>query len=178
MESTCLEYGGQLYKTVKIGNQIWMAENLNYKTEGSNCYGEDSCNGEKYGRLYNWETAMNVCPRGWHLPSNKDWETLASYAGSFLTLGTMLKANNGWQSCGNGTDNHGFSAMPGGYGFSDGSFGHVGSYGYWWSSTEVKSVKFYSCINAYAYIMYYLISDVYKGNIYKHDMLSVRCVKD
>ncbi|MDR0515573.1 MAG: hypothetical protein LBH25_00840 [Fibromonadaceae bacterium] len=182
------------YKTVKIGKQIWMAENLNYAAEGSVCYDKDQANCEKYGRLYNWKTAMDgkagsdkepsgvqgVCPKGWHLPSNKEWDKLYRTADSTSgteslyeskTAGKYLKAKSGWENykfkawedkdkvwkdterSGGGEDTFGFSALPGGaYGGGSSGFGQsggnngffqVGSYGYWWSSSERKGYYFY-----------------------------------
>jgi len=144
------------YKTVRIGDQTWMAENLNYVVEGSKCYGNSSAC-DKYGSLYNWATAMalpsscnssicssqiqsphrGICPDGWHIPSDADWGVLMMAVGA--EAGTKLKAASGWNnkddgSSGNGTDEYGFSALPGGFGRSDGSFYHVGNFGYWWSA--------------------------------------------
>jgi len=147
-----VSHGGQSYKTVKIGNQTWMAENLNYTPAAGNsfCYDNSTANCTKYGRLYDFETAKKVCPSGWHLPSNAEWTTLINYIGESTAAGAKLKAKNGWNDyegvSGNGTDDYGFSALPGGYGVSDGSFSflNVGETGDWWSSTEDGSEYIYS----------------------------------
>jgi uncharacterized protein (TIGR02145 family) len=187
--------GVQNYKTVVIGTQTWMAENLNYNASGSKCYAEgisgvsaDSIakNCAKYGRLYNWSTAMNgagsssanpsnvkgVCPSGWHLPSNAEWTTLTDFVGGSSTAGTKLKAASGWNIGGNGTDDYGFSALPGGVGDSDGSFYSVGYDGRWWSATESSA---YSADNR---IMSYGGADVYSYYNGKSYFYSVRCVQD
>ena len=129
---------GKTYKTVKIGTQIWMAENLNYDAENSKCYENKPENCEKYGRLYDWETAMKACPYGWHLSSDKEWQVLVNFAGGKEVAGKKLKAKSGWNSykgkSGNGTDGLGFSALPGGNGYS-GYYGdrfiNVGVSGFW-----------------------------------------------
>ncbi|MCL2283106.1 MAG: hypothetical protein FWC26_07295, partial [Fibromonadales bacterium] len=126
---------GKTYRTVKIGTQIWMAENLNYDAENSKCYENKPENCEKYVRLYDWETAMKSCPSSWHLPSNEEWKTLVNFAGGRNIAGKKLKAKKGWNEKGNGTDGFGFSALPGGSGYSDDKFSDVGNYGYWWSSS-------------------------------------------
>jgi len=125
---------GQTYRTVKIGNRTWMAENLNFQTENSWCYDNNSANCSKYGRLYTWDAAMKACPSGWRLPSDNDWTALTNAVGS--NAGTKLKSQTGWNDNGNGTDDFGFSALPGGSRSTDGSFDGVGSYGHWWSATE------------------------------------------
>ncbi len=150
------------YKKVKIGTQTWMAENLNYNpsTGNSACYDDDPANCAKVGRLYDWSTAMNlplscnesicssqiqtkhkgICPSGWHIPSNAEWRILIDYVGGGNTAGTKLKAVNGWYF--NGTDEYGFSALPGGVGFAISSFytfSYVDVYGNWWSSSECES---------------------------------------
>ena len=136
-------YEGETYKTVTIGTQTWMAENLNYNpnTGKSACYDNKASNCTVYGRLYDWETALTVCPSGWHLPSNAEWEVLVNYAGNSAT---KLKAISGWNSGGNGTDQYGFSALPGGDRHSDGSFNHGGAQGLWWSADEYSSSNAYS----------------------------------
>jgi len=168
---------GKKYKTVKIGNQIWMAENLNYDASGSVCYDNNSANCEKYGRLYNWETAMEVCPLGWHLPSNiEEWEGLSIVAGGVKVAGKKLKSKSGWNDyqgkSGNGTDEFEFSALPGGFGNSDSSFDIVGYNGYWWSSSERGS--------NYAYYRYMFYNYEYASWNYdvKSYLLSVRCLKN
>jgi uncharacterized protein (TIGR02145 family) len=127
---------GKVYKIVKIGRQYWFAENLNYDTAGSVCYDNKAENCDKYGRLYNWETALKACPAGYHLPFKKEWIALENYAGGEKTADTKLKSTSGGDKNGNGTDDFGFAAFPGGYGNDSGNFGNAGYYGFWWSATE------------------------------------------
>ena len=143
--------GGQTYKTVKIGKQVWMAENLNYeaKDSSSRCYNDSTSYCGKYGRLYNWETAMTVCPKDWHLPTDAEWQSLVDLAGGSETAGGKLKAKSGWgdEASSNGDDSFGFSALPGGIFFpqclscgDDCCYEHtyvgVGYLGYWWTSAK------------------------------------------
>jgi len=127
---------GQKYRAVKIGNQVWMAQNLNYQTGNSWCYDNNNTNCEKYGRLYDWNTAIKACPSGWHLPSSEEWNGLVTAVGGKDVAGKMLKSTSGWDNNGNGFDGNGFSALPGGYRDTDGSFYGVGKYGRWWTATE------------------------------------------
>jgi len=161
---------GKIYKTVQIGTQIWMAENLNYNASGSKCYNNKPKNCAEYGRLYSWDTANEVCPFGWHLPSDSEWTALMNFVGS--SAGTKLKTTSGWNDNGNGTDEFGFAALPGGYGYSGGSFSDLGYSGLWWSATE--------CIANCAYVrcMYYGYSEVNRFYDDKSNLFSVRCVKD
>jgi uncharacterized protein (TIGR02145 family) len=113
---------GQTYKTVKIGNQTWMAQNMNYRTEKrSCCYENNPDNCKKYGKLYDWNTANVACPKGWHLPSKGEWTKWITMVGS-LRAGKTLKSKSGWNESGNGTDDYGFSALPGGLLYSGGDF--------------------------------------------------------
>ncbi len=144
------------YKVVKIGKQIWMAENLAYKAN-SGCWAYDNIesNVEKYGYLYNWETARKVAPQGWHLPSDEEWKELEmflgmtredadkSYAWRGDGVGTKLKSANGWLEDGNGSNESGFNALPAGYRFSDGTFDYAGAYAYFWSSSPAGSGAWY-----------------------------------
>jgi uncharacterized protein (TIGR02145 family) len=171
---------GKKYKTVKIGNQVWMAENLNYVgsffdrlfSRSGKCY--SSAKG--YGRLYNWNTAIKVCPSGWHLPTNAEWDILINAVGEEKTAGKHLKAKSGWKNNGNGLDIYGFSALPGGNGFSampasdgfpakpSGSalFGDVGR---WWSASECEYGSEYARIDGIGFDKLSM-------------QLSVRCVMD
>ena len=160
------------YRTVEIGEQTWMAENLNCEVSGSKCFGNDPVNCDTYGRLYNWETAKAVCPQGWHLPSDADWTTLINYVGEASTAGSKLKATSGWTSNGNGTDTFGFTALPGGYGDSSGGFDSFVSGGNWWSSTKYDTYGV-----CYLY-MYYGTSEVFRDFNDGSSLISVRCLKD
>ncbi|MCL1966630.1 MAG: fibrobacter succinogenes major paralogous domain-containing protein [Fibromonadales bacterium] len=168
--------GGQTYKTVKIGDQVWMAENMNYDVEGSKCYDDDPANCVTYGRLYSWRTAMVVCPSGWYLPSDDiDWLKLMQYVendnGCWSCAGKYLKAKNGWYNNGNGEDKYDFSALPGGRGLSGGSFDFVGSTSYWWTGDENTGGAYYRNMSFNNNIIGYNTFD-------KSSLQSVRCVKD
>ncbi|MDR2583471.1 MAG: PEGA domain-containing protein [Fibromonadaceae bacterium] len=163
---------GKRYKVVKIGNQTWMAENLNYNTSGSKCYSNQESNCQKYGRLYNWNTAKSACPKGWHLPTKGEYGKLDDFVGGEKTAGYYLKATNGWNDNGNGTDAYGFSALPGGNGNSGGSFNYIGNFGYWWSNSEVNAS------GAYGGGMFYNYAGVSYGYYDKGSLFSVRCLQD
>jgi uncharacterized protein (TIGR02145 family) len=161
---------GRTYRTVKICEQVWMAENLAYNTEGSVCYKNDTAYCEKYGRLYNWETALKVCPEGWHLPSKEEWKILVAFAGGREIALKKLKSKSGWGFYGYGTDEFSFAALPGGYGNSGGIFELIGHCGFWWSASESSAGK------AYCRMMNFNFTSWYDWD--KLDFLSVRYVKD
>ena len=141
------ERDGHEYNWVIIGDQKCMAENLAYDSDGSYLYDTPE-HSEQYGRLYTWAAANNgACPNGWHLPSDDEWKQMEIFIGlteeeadDGETRGTnegdKLKSISGWNNNGNGTDEYGFSGLPGGYGSVNGGFGNIGIYGYWWSSTK------------------------------------------
>ena len=162
---------GKKYKTVKIGSQTWMAENLNYNASGSKCYNNKSANCEKYGRLYDWSTAMKSCPSGWYLPSKDEWQELVDFVGGDEVAGTLLKAKAGWAKTGNGTDQYGFSALPGGFGPSADNIYGAGNYGYWWSASE------HSNGNAYRRYMFYGSETALLSHLNKSYLYSIRCVQ-
>ena len=160
---------GRKYEAFEIVAQTWMAENLNFNAKDSKCYYNKEENCKKYGRLYDWNTAMSVCPKGWHLPSKEEWEIFIDFAGEKIA-GKNLKAKSGWRNNGNGKDEYGFSALPGGYGYY-GNFGFggfsIGEEGYWWNSSKRNS----------AYRLFYDLDGIGGYGQYNH-LYSVRCVKD
>jgi uncharacterized protein (TIGR02145 family) len=165
---------GKTYKRVVIGTQTWMGQNLNYATEGSKCYNNspDSC--AKYGRLYDWETAVNACPAGFRLPTDDEWTTLVVYAGGKARAGKKLKSTSGWTRDGNGTDDYGFSALPGGYDWTiyDDFSSDAGISGFWWIAIE--------SIASYPWARYMTTDDevLWWGGYSTRDMYSIRCIQD
>ena len=189
----------QTYKTVKIGNQVWMAENLNFETENSWCGGgKDSTEGDcsKYGRLYTWAAAVGksedecgygktcglsgkvrgVCPEGWHLPDTTEWSKLFTAVGGISEAGKILKSQTGWNdyngTSGNGMDAYGFSALSAGLGDSTGYFYTVNECASFWSAPEKDSNYAYNVGLFYNYGIASLYYNI------KYGAYSVRCLKD
>ena len=164
---------GNEYKSVRINSQTWMAENLDYKINGSTCYKSISGNCTKYGRLYTWEAANKACPAGWRLPSDAEWTVLVKSTGG-RTAGKKLQSTSGWDKPSIGTDEYGFSALPGGLGFNDNHFtgDRVGHTGYWWSATEKNANE------AWGRKMFRADEYVDREDLKKTYMCSVRCVQD
>ena len=161
---------GKTYKTVKIGDQVWMAENLNYEAENSYCYknSADSC--AKYGRHYTWNAAKGVCPSGWHLPDGSEWNKLYSAVGSD-PYAVQAKGVAEWP---NATDAYGFSALPAGiyrYGMADADVGYGA---YFWSATEDDSN------DAGWWILVGYEANLHVDNVLvlHGEKLSVRCLQD
>ena len=160
---------GQTYRTVKIGDQVWMAENLNFETDSSFCYNDSAEYCAKYGRLYVWTAAMDACPSGWHLPDTAEWKTLLAAVGGDSIAGMKLKSTSGWNSDGNGTDDFGFTVLPAG---GWGSKNFVGEAAVFWTS------EWYEGYDDYAYgIRLYTDTIVRKGYSNKYIGSSVRCLK-
>jgi len=150
-------------KSVNIGNQIWMSENLNVehyrngdkipqvknpekfceKETGAWCYYMNELdNGIIYGKLYNWYAVNDprgLAPSGWHVPSDTELKQLIKYLGGENKAGKKMKSTNGWNDNGNGDNSSGFSALPGGTISGGGEFYHIGEYSYWWSSSKINS---------------------------------------
>ena len=160
---------GKVYRTVTIGDQVWMAENLNIETDSSYCYNDSAEYCAKYGRLYRWTAAMDACPSGWHLPDLAEWKTLLAAVGGDSIAGTKLKSTSGWNSDGNGTDDFGFTVLPaGGWGSKD----FVGEAAVFWTS------EWYEGYDDYAYgIRLYTDTIVRKFYSNKYIGSSVRCLK-
>ena len=166
------------YSYVKIGNQTWMAENLAYIPSTGDYWfpNNNSANTETYGVLYSWETAQNIAPEGWHLPSEAEWDELSKFLGDNAEGGGKLKEEGTihWIDPNAGaTNSSGFSALPaGGRFFDNNPFKYFGEYAYFWTTTEsVTSFASY----------YYL----YTGDEYLHTSsnamqfgFSVRCIQD
>lgn len=155
---------GQIYKTITINGKTWMAQNLNYVTsKGSYCYIDQKGSCYPYGRLYAWEQTFNVCPINWHLPSDKEWQSLIDYNGGDDNAGIMLQAGG----------SSGFNAILGGYTErGSGYFPYVGELGFYWSSTSAVGDtmwirKFYSGNDKVSHY----------ENLEKHSH-SVRCIQD
>jgi uncharacterized protein (TIGR02145 family) len=171
---------GKIYSKVVIGKQMWMAENLNYDIPDNTtdvCYenSADSC--DKYGRLYSWSNAMYVCPAGTHLPTDKEWTELTDFIGG-ATVGTKLKSSTGWNSYDGipaGTDDYGFSALPGGSGYN-GSFESVGRHGVWWSVNYRSEYLAWYVIYQYSEYINHYQNDIDETSLTARK--SIRCVAD
>lgn len=186
---------GNIYRTVKIGKQEWMAENLkttrfnNGDVIGTTVPANKNINGEKkldyqwvydgkeenaniYGRLYTWHAAMDkrgLCPQGWHLPSIAEWAALAESLGGVSLAGGKLKetGTSHWQTPNVGaSDATGFTAVPGGGRLSDGTFNDMGTGAIWWTDTGD------------GYYLNYSDGYLHRYFFVKSSGFSVRCVKD
>jgi uncharacterized protein (TIGR02145 family) len=168
---------GKVYKTVKIGEQVWMAENLAYKPTSGNywAYDNEADNTAVYGYLYDWETALNVCPTGWHLPTDDEWTQLSDYLGGERNAGGRLKetGTTHWKSPNEEANNEsGFTALPGGARILSGEILYVGDRGNWWSATELYTNY------AWTWSLFYTPKGFYRSANSGMLGYSVRCLKD
>jgi uncharacterized protein (TIGR02145 family) len=200
--ATVKDIDGNAYKTVLIGTQVWMAENLKTTkyndgtaiplvtedkvwealTTPAYCWynNDGKAYKNKYGALYNWYVVNTnrLCPKGWHVPTDMQWRMLTTYLGGDNVAGSVLKetGSSHWLNLSTGaTDKTRFTALPGGYRFNrfkDGAFADIGYLGLWWSSTEYR--------NRWAWYrdMGDNTSEVGRRNGDETFGLSVRCLKD
>ena len=193
---TITDIDGNIYKTVKIGNQWWMAEDLKVKhfrngdpipnvtettrwtnlTSEAYCiYDNDEKNKEIYGLLYNWyavNDSRNIAPEGWHVATDADWTALANYvknnSGKLKEAGTVH-----WKSPNTGATNEtGFTALPGGLRYKDGVFSGLEYYGNFWTATQNGSNT------AYYRGLGYNNTSIVRTTYDKHCGFLIRCVKD
>lgn len=200
VENVISDVDGNVYKTVIIGNQEWMAENLKTTkyndgtsislvtdnsewqnlTSGAYCWYENDENNYKdnYGALYNWYTIATekVCPSGWHVPTNQEWLELTEFIsqdGHDGFIGKVLKTTKGWANERNGTNVYKFSAFPSGLrNLGYGTFDKIGERAYWWTSTS------YSETDSWARYIGSEDYDVLSNFLGKKNGFSIRCVKD
>lgn len=167
---------GQTYDVIEIGAQNWMAENLNFETGNSWCYDYSSANCDVYGRLYDWETAKNVCPEGWHLPTDDEWTTLTDYLGGEEVAGGKMKeaGTAHWESPNTGATNEsGFTGLPAGVHSNTVDFYNLGYDEVWWSATE------YDATYSWMREVKYHYAHITRGYSDKDNRgFSVRCVLD
>jgi uncharacterized protein (TIGR02145 family) len=195
---------GNSYKTVYIGDQHWMAENLKTakyndgtvipnvtnNTQWSNLttgawayYNNDVANNVKYGKLYNWYAVSpttngnkNVCPTGWHVPTDAEWTVLTDFLGGTSVAGGKMKeiGTLNWNSPNTDATNLSlFTGLPGGSRWgSSGNYYNFGDLGHWWSSSEADA------IGAWHRYLTSTVGNVIKASHYKRDGFSVRCIRD
>jgi len=166
-----------VYRTVQLGSQLWLGENVRFKTEGSWAYAGDSANAEVYGRLYDWQAASCACPPGWRLPTAADWMVLFDHLGGLDVAGGRLKETGTvhWREPNSGGDDTSrFSALPGGgRRDAEGTFHGLGLFGAFWSSTEQGDEDAWAFYLGYHYPEVSTRASSSKGFGY-----SVRCLKE
>jgi uncharacterized protein (TIGR02145 family) len=203
--ATVTDIDGNVYATVQIGSQCWMAENLKVEryrngdfipaglsnsgwsstSSGTSAvYSNNPANKATYGLLYNWyavDDARGLCPSGWHVPTDEEWTTLTGFlggesvaGGGLKTAGTLSEGTGLWFDPNTGaTNSSGFSALPGGFRSSGGSYGEINYDGYWWTNTEIPTIG-----ASWLRALYAVLDDVYRYEQDKVCGLSVRCIRD
>ena len=190
---------GRTYKTVRIGAQVWMAENLNYGAVVKDCdqqdngivektfYENDSTIGAVHGGLYTWNEAMNwqnsetargICPEGWHIPTLAEWQQLSQFLG-VDSAGQQLKASKRDTIPWDGNNNSGFTAIPSGIAYQK-YFGRKGHWAIYWTSTEYDSTyAWFAQLDGFWYPQPPKYKILYLGNYYlKENAFCIRCIKD
>jgi uncharacterized protein (TIGR02145 family) len=192
---------GNLYPTVTIGTQTWMAENLratkyndgtaiyleksaanwqdnfnNYTRKPMMCWynNDQATSASKYGAIYNWYAVntKKLCPKGWHVPSDDEWTTLADYLDK-STAGIQMKSTTGWDNAGNGTNSSAFNGVPASNRSTNGQYQYtVGKFAEWWSSTP------YNVYYAWSWGISYDVNSVNHYGVWQENGFSVRCIKD
>lgn len=159
-----IDHEGNKYKTVKLGTQTWMAENLNVQSFRNGdlipqaktaeewmkadlalkpawCYYDnDPANGPKYGKLYNWWAIIDprgLAPAKWHIPNDEEWTRVTLFLGGNKIAAQKMKHNIGWPTKGAGTNKSSFAAIPAGSRDAMGSFRSLGSFGLWWTAEQL-----------------------------------------
>jgi uncharacterized protein (TIGR02145 family) len=187
------------FKAILIGDQEWMAENLNvanysngdsipqarskqdwlkYSSEKKGCwcyYSFDASNEKVYGKLYNWYAVNDnrgLAPTGWHIPADTEWSIILKYLGGDSVAAKKMKSTIGWKSYGNGNNGSGFAALPAGFLCTDGVFYYIGVTGHWWSSTP------YGSNYAWVRTMLWNFSIVERISRSRQECMSVRCIKN
>ncbi|MCF0222443.1 MAG: fibrobacter succinogenes major paralogous domain-containing protein [Fibrobacter sp.] len=168
---------GQKYRTVKIGEQEWMAENLNFRTDHSKSFSMDPKNRAGYGRLYTWADAVEACPEGWHMPSEEEYKELLEDVGGVAVAGKVLKSRQGWLEKGNGWNFFSFKALPLGRVDDDGHQEPFGIVANFWTSTAFESAA-YNTEYAYRLSLTYRRDNAVIDIVEKNALMSVRCVRD
>lgn len=196
---TIIDIDGNIYNTINIGSQCWMLENLktthyndgttipnttanlswkNLRTGGFCFYENDTSNNAMYGKLYNWYAVNTnkLSPTGWHIPSNDEWNILIEYLGGFLVAGAKMKTTTLWNPPNIGTSNSsnssGFTGIPAGDRFVNGTFASMGFSANFWTTTDTDS-SYATSIN-----LNYDGPFVYNIDIVKGNGLSIRCIKN
>ena len=196
---TVTDVDGNVYNTLRLGAQLWIAENLrttryndgvpiphvtantqwaNLTTGAYSYYNNNpSAYRDVFGALYNWNAVNTgkLCPEGWHVPSDEEWAKLAEFLGGEGVAGGKLKESGTsyWKEPNTGAiNNTQFSALPGGSRIFDGSFYNISQRGIWWSSTE------YSANNSYTRLLDFEYKTLFRTTFEKRGGLSVRCIKN
>lgn len=173
-----LKFGSKQYKVISLANRTWLSQNLDTLVTGSWCY-DTTSNCQKYGRLYTWEAAVNVCKSiggGWRLPTDEDWKALALATGGYYDEDSKYEEQDSKLAAKillYETD--GFEAVKGGFRFANGEFKALGARGVYWTSTTTLHNK------GEAYVFDFLQDgemDLWRRKVPKSQACSCRCVKD